>query len=145
MHLDHVVLWVHDQVRALAFYTDVLGLEPVRGDAFSGGHVGFPSVRVGPATILDLMDASTVERVRTLTGGPDDAGGSPINHVCLALDASTYARTLERLAAHGVEFRRARAGAFGARGDAVESGYLLDPFGNVIELRHYGDVPSFGD
>ena len=41
------------------------------------GKVGFPSIRLNEATILDLMNRSKVQFVRELTGGLDEGGGSP--------------------------------------------------------------------
>ena len=58
---DHLVLWVDDVERSLAFYLGELGLEPVRVDEWRRGEVFFPSVRVDPTTILDLLQG-TVER-----------------------------------------------------------------------------------
>jgi catechol 2,3-dioxygenase-like lactoylglutathione lyase family enzyme len=40
--MDHIVLNVPDIDRALAFYVDVLGLEPERLDEFRRGEVRFP-------------------------------------------------------------------------------------------------------
>ena len=58
MGLDHAVLWVENAKRALEFYVDVLGLEPVRADDFAEGRARFPSVRVNETTIFDLMEPS---------------------------------------------------------------------------------------
>jgi len=40
--MDHIVLNVPDINRSLAFYMDVLGLEPERLDEFRRGEVRFP-------------------------------------------------------------------------------------------------------
>ena len=40
--MDHIVLNVPDINRSLAFYMDVLGLEPERLDQFRRGEVPFP-------------------------------------------------------------------------------------------------------
>ena len=32
MNIDHIVLWVDNQQRSLAFFVDLLGMDPVRSD-----------------------------------------------------------------------------------------------------------------
>ena len=53
--LDHIVLKVADVEKALGFYTEVLGMQPVRVDRWRAGEIRFPSVRVSDATIIDLV------------------------------------------------------------------------------------------
>ena len=53
--MDHIVLNVPDIDRSLAFYIDVLGLEPERLEEFRQGKVPFPSVRVSAETVIDLF------------------------------------------------------------------------------------------
>jgi catechol 2,3-dioxygenase-like lactoylglutathione lyase family enzyme len=139
MNIDHVVLWVESPKRALEFYVGVLGLEPVRAQDFAEGKTSFPSVRLSEFTILDLMDRSSVSAVREFTGGGDDSGGAPINHICLAMDAPDYASLRTRLVDHGVELTSGGERAFGARGHARRSEYFHDPDGNVLEIRYYGE------
>ena len=86
MNIDHVVIWVEDQKRSLSFFTDVVGLEPVRAEKFSEGAVGFPSVRVSERAIIDLMDKSKASGVQEFTGGSNEAGGWLTNHVCFSMD-----------------------------------------------------------
>jgi catechol 2,3-dioxygenase-like lactoylglutathione lyase family enzyme len=52
--MDHIVLNVPDINRSLAFYMDVLRLEPERLDQFRRGEVRFPSVRISQDTVIDL-------------------------------------------------------------------------------------------
>ena len=52
MEVDHVVLWLEDPKKALAFYTDLLGLNSVRAPEYDSGSVGFPSVRINETTIV---------------------------------------------------------------------------------------------
>ena len=65
--MDHIVLNVPDINRSLAFYMDVLGLEPERLDQFRRGEVRFPSVRVSSDTVIDLFPMKPGE---ALGGGP---------------------------------------------------------------------------
>jgi catechol 2,3-dioxygenase-like lactoylglutathione lyase family enzyme len=53
--MDHIVLNVPDINRSLAFYMDVLGLEPERLDQVRRGEITFPSVRVSADTVIDLF------------------------------------------------------------------------------------------
>ncbi len=138
MNIDHVVLWVSNQERSLDFFVNVVGLEPVRAREFAEGSVGFPSVRLSEMSILDLMDKNKAPSVREFTGGGDETGGSPVNHVCLSMDESEYAALRIRLVEYGHEPKPGGAKSFGARGRAEESAYFQDPDGNILEMRHYG-------
>jgi glyoxylase I family protein len=138
MHLDHAVLWVESASRALDFYVNVVGLEPVRAEEFKAGKARFPSVRINEGTIFDIMERSELlSLVRNFTGSRDDVGGDPINHLCISMSASEYEAILERLLAHGVELKSGGEDVFGARGQAVRSTYFNDLDGNVLEVRFY--------
>ena len=118
--IDHVVFNVSDVERALAWWRDLLGLEPVRLDEWRRGEVPFVSVRVSADTILDLFQ---LER-----------SGENVDHVALQVDDAD----LDELAADDrFDVVRGPLEVFGARG--VGRGlYVRDPDGNVIELRTYG-------
>ncbi len=119
---DHLVLKVTDVERALAWYTQRLGLTGERVEEWRRGEVPFPSVRVDATTIIDL-----------LAGTPT---GVNVDHLCLVVAPGT---DLDALAASG-DFTLVGpgpvAGRFGARGLA-RSLYVRDPDGNVVELRTY--------
>ena len=76
--------------------------------------------------------------VRKFTGGPDDVGGTPINHLCLSMSEAEYETVLERLAARGIQLKSGGEDVFGAQGQAVRSTYFNDFDGNVLEVRFYG-------
>jgi len=116
--VDHVVLNVADAERSLAFYTGALGLTPLRVDEWRRGEVLFPSVRVTPSFILDLL-----ETPRT---------GVNADHLCLVVDPVDLAA----VAASGFTVVDGPATRFGAQGEGT-SLYVLDPDGNTVELRHY--------
>jgi glyoxylase I family protein len=137
MHLDHVVLWVESPERALDFYVDIVGLAPVRAREFEEGKAPFPSVRLNETTIIDLMDVKAVSLVREFTGSDHESGGTPINHVCLSMDAAAYTALTTRLRARRVPLAPGGEQSFGAQGLAAGSAYFSDPDGNVIEIRHY--------
>ena len=138
MEIDHVVLWVEDPKRSLDFYAGVLGLETVRAQEFEKGQARFPSVRINERTIFDIMDRNELlSLVQNFTGGGENVGGAPINHLCLSMSASEFTTLSARLAARGVNVRPGGENVFGARGQAVRSVYFNDPDGNVLEIRYY--------
>ncbi len=134
--LDHVVLWVEDQLRALEFYEKVVGLEGVRADTFRAGQTAFPSVRVSAESIIDLMPRSAAPLLDSMFGG-EGACGNRVSHLCLAMPAADYAALRARLEAAQVTLSPTTENSFGARGPAPESFFFLDPDGNVLEARHY--------
>jgi catechol 2,3-dioxygenase-like lactoylglutathione lyase family enzyme len=117
---DHLVLRCADVETTLAWYVDVLGLQPVRVDEWRRAQVPFPSVRVDDGTIIDLV------------GGSTDDGR--LDHICIVVDAVDLAV----LAASGeFDVVEGPVRRFGARGDGT-SLYVRDPDGLVVEIRYYG-------
>ena len=116
---DHLVLRCADVERTLAWYVDVLGLEPVRVEEWRRGEVPFPSARVSATTIIDLI--------------PGTPGDDRLDHVCLEVAPTD----LSALAvAHDLEVLEGPVPRFGARGTGT-SIYVRDPDGLTVELRHY--------
>ncbi|MEU7576675.1 VOC family protein [Streptomyces sp. NPDC041068] len=116
---DHLVLNVGDVERSLHFYTERLGLEPVRVAEWRAGKVPFPSVRVTPDVILDLFS-----RPR---------GESNVDHICLTVEPLDWD---EFIASEDFDVLEGPVERFGARGTAT-SVYVQDPDGNTVELRWY--------
>ncbi|MFF2657603.1 VOC family protein [Kitasatospora sp. NPDC058032] len=117
--LDHLVLNVRDIERSLAFYQGLLGLEPVRVDEWRDGKAPFPSIRITPETIIDLM-------VRP-------RGESNVDHICLTVEPLDWQAVLDAGTFTVLEGPVQR---YGARGNAT-SVYVRDPDGNTVELRWY--------
>ncbi|GJO54126.1 Glyoxalase/Bleomycin resistance protein/Dioxygenase superfamily protein [Mycobacterium marinum] len=136
MRLDHIVLWTTDPRAAVDFYTQVVGLAPVRVSEFEAGDAPFPSVRVSADSIIDLLPRDSVADTETLTGGPGSAG-HPVNHVCLAMTKAEYDALDQRLQAAGVDTSARLNRSYGARGWAPQGYYFADPDGNVVEARYY--------
>lgn len=116
--IDHIVLNVADGERAMAWYRDRLGLEPVRYDEWKAGDAPFLSLRVNDTTIVDLLETE-----RT---------GENVDHVALWVEGD-----VEAVLAHDdVEVVREFPSLFGAQeyGPAV---YIRDLDGNQIELKRY--------
>jgi len=119
--LDHIVLSVTDVERSLGFYRDVLGLPAERVEEWRAGKVGFPSLRVNEATIIDLQ-----RHART---------GENLNHFCLVAEGTIEA-IVDELKRHGLEIEGGPRNLSGARGNA-EGLYIRDPDGNMVEIRCY--------
>ncbi|MEU0059737.1 VOC family protein [Streptomyces sp. NPDC006334] len=119
---DHLVLNVADVERSLAFYTGPLGLEPVRVDEWRDGKAPFPSVRVSPTTIIDLVEAPAGQ-----------AEGSNVDHICLVVEPLDWQDVIDSGVFTVLDGPGKR---FGARGTAI-SLYVQDPDGNTVELRWY--------
>lgn len=134
--LDHVVLWTDDPVRAVEFYERVVGLAPVRLEEFRAGTAPFPSVRISPTTILDLM-ARVAAPVVDAMAGAEASAGHRVNHVCLAMSKEDVTALEGRLEAHGVPVSLPMQQSFGAQGLAPTAFYFRDPDGNVLEARYY--------
>jgi len=134
IELDHIVLNVSDIDRALKFYTEVLGLKGERVDEFRAGKVSFPSVRITDKTIIDLFP----NKDRASNSGPEKAVGN-LNHFCLVVGADSFSGIVDYLAEHHVTVREGPVSRWGAQGRAT-SVYFLDPDGNEVEIRCYGNV-----
>ena len=116
--MDHIVLNVADGQRAMEWYRDRLGLEPVRYDEWKAGDAPFLSLRVNDETIIDLLETE-----RT---------GENVNHVALWVEGDLD----ELLARDDVEVVREFDSLFGARGYGPAV-YIRDLDGNQIELKRY--------
>ena len=122
---DHLVLNVEDVERSLGFYTGLLGLEPVRVAEWRRGRAPFPSVRVTPETIIDLVARA-----------PE---GSNVDHICLTVEPLDWDQVI---ASGSFTVLEGPVERYGARGNAI-SVYVQDPDGNTVELRWYPqDVTS---
>jgi catechol 2,3-dioxygenase-like lactoylglutathione lyase family enzyme len=129
IEMDHIVLNVADVERTVAFYCDVLGLQGERLDEFRAGKVGFPSVRISPDTLIDVMKGPAENAGR--------AEGRNLNHFCLVTEPTDLAALSAGLKARGVSVVTEPVSRWGAHGQA-QSIYILDPDGNEVEIRHYG-------
>jgi len=87
---DHLVLRVDDIDSALSFYSDVLGMEPLRVDEFRRGEVPFPSVRISADSLIDLVPKARMP------------GSNNVDHYCLVVEGDLEELAAE-LEARGVE------------------------------------------
>jgi catechol 2,3-dioxygenase-like lactoylglutathione lyase family enzyme len=126
--LDHVVVRCRDQARALDFYTRVLGLaEERRLDA-----IGLIQLRAGQS-MLDLVPADP----------PPTQEGRNVDHFCLGVEVADMEALVRWLRAEGVEVLGDPMPRYGARGMGL-SVYVLDPDGNIVELKQLPAVSSPG-
>lgn len=117
--IDHLVVVTPDVERSLAFYCGTLGLEPVRVDEWRRGEVLFPSARVSPDTIVDILEGSR--------------SGENVSHFALVVEDAD----VDALASSGAfDLVGGPADLFGARGQG-RGIYVRDPDGNTVELRSY--------
>jgi catechol 2,3-dioxygenase-like lactoylglutathione lyase family enzyme len=122
--LARVILFVKDMDRLVAFYRDVIGLDPVARDE---DDENFVSLGAGRAQVsLHRIPAAIAESI-TITDPPDPRGSTPIKVSFLADDVEA-ARA--ELVAQGVAMRAiVRFGEL-----ALCDG--LDPEGNVFQLTN---------
>jgi hypothetical protein len=78
---DHLVLNVSDVEWSLRFYGGTLGLAVEQGEEWRQGKAPFPSVRVSPTTIIDL-----VRRPR---------GGGNVDHICLVTEPLDWQEVID--------------------------------------------------
>jgi catechol 2,3-dioxygenase-like lactoylglutathione lyase family enzyme len=123
--IDHVVLLVNDLDRAMRFYQQVLGCQP----GYSYPAIGMEQVWCGSALIV-LWDTTHPGAGSAV---PPVEGGRNMDHVCIALGPFDHGEFRAHLSAHGVEIVQ-EAFHGGARGQG-NSFYVLDPFGNKLELK----------
>lgn len=134
--VDHIVLWVDDPLRSVAFYQEALGAAGVRVGEYEAGHASFPSVRVSAQTVIDLMPRAISAGADAMAGVTGSAG-HPVHHLCLAMSQADYLALSARLAEREIATSARVKQNFGARGLAEEAFYFADLDGNVIEARYY--------
>ena len=123
------MLAVADVERSLAWYTDVIGLAPVRVEEWRRGESPFPSARVSATTIIDLIP-------KAQAGDTTGRAASNVDHFCLVVDPTDPTDLAAWAAATGLIVVDGPGPRFGAQGVAT-SIYVEDPDGNVVEFRHY--------
>jgi catechol 2,3-dioxygenase-like lactoylglutathione lyase family enzyme len=114
--VDHVSFAVRDLGRSLAFYRDVLGLEPI-----ARPDLGVPGawLRAGDAQVHLIEVPADFD-----AGTPPPALNPLAGHAAFAID--DYAAALATLERHGLEVL--------ALGASAGQMWVKDPDGHVIEL-----------
>ncbi len=120
--IDHIVLTVGDVAATVAFYTRVVGMEEVR---FGEGRT---ALRFGRQKI-NLHQAGREFEPKAAAPTPGSAD------LCL-ISATPLEAVLSRLEARGVAVELGPVKRTGATGP-IESLYLRDPDGNLVEISTY--------
>jgi catechol 2,3-dioxygenase-like lactoylglutathione lyase family enzyme len=134
LRIDHLVLTCRDLKATIRFYTEVLGMREV---TFGGGRkalaFGRQKINLHPAG--KLAGVPSGEAVAAVAARPTSGSAD----LCLVVAEPPQA-IVAHLAACGVPVEQgpiARTGALGP----IESIYVRDPDGNLIELARYaGDT-----
>jgi catechol 2,3-dioxygenase-like lactoylglutathione lyase family enzyme len=123
--IDHLVLTVDDVARTVEFYVNVLGMTET---TFGQGRTAltFGSSKIN----LHQRGREFEPKAARPTPGSAD--------VCLIADVSLDV-VMEELAAQGVVSEEGPVRRTGARGP-IDSIYIRDPDGNLIELSNYVEV-----
>ena len=141
MHLDHVVIFVADADRSLAFYREGLGLQTIVDREFEGPRPamfgGVTSQRLR-AMILGDPDHRDRGQVELLTLAEPVAGGPGAMPIATGTVMLSFMVDLDvvlprLVAAGGTDVRRATLKI------GVDVATLRDPDGTLVELL---DVPS---
>jgi catechol-2,3-dioxygenase len=118
--LDHVSLNVSDRARSIAWYRDVLALEPKNE----------PRRDDWPVFMGEMGSCIALFQASTKAAGPRPPESAGLRHVAFMVGKTDLDRARTHLTENGVEFR------FEDHGNA-HSVYFKDPDGNVIELTTY--------
>ncbi len=123
--LAEIVIWAHDMDKALRFYSDVLGLEPmfppdVRGAVFL--KAGEPAVSCPQQIVLVPLPAGA-------PAFPGDRTQRVMHHLGVEVAAENFDSERERLEGLGYEVRLGEHPFLPLKGM-----YIDDPDGNEVEL-----------
>lgn len=120
--LDHLVLTVADIEKSIAFYTQVLGMQEI---TFGEGR---------KALLFGRQKINLHQRGAEVLPNAQNAGCGTAD-LCLLTDTPPE-QVLAELEAHGIEVLSGIVPRTGAVG-AIESVYLRDPDGNLLEISRY--------
>lgn len=123
-HIEHVVLLVRGIDRAIAFYERVLGCDVEARLP----HLAMAELCAGSSHIT-LVDVSAAEGA---WAAPPVPGGRNVDHIALAVDASSESELRAHLAGHDVAVVEERVEE--RNGARALSLYVRDPDGTTIEL-----------
>ena len=126
--LDHIVLRTSHMEDMRHFYGTVLGC-PVEREL--SPEFGLVQLRAGTA-LIDLVAVDS--ELGRVGGGPPTESENNMDHFCLQINALPEEEISHYLASHGIKAGRFER-RYGAQGYG-NSVYLIDPDGNIVELRN---------
>lgn len=128
------ILYTDNLPAAVAFYTEVLGLAPMKTDADR-----FQAFDAGEGRVLLLFRRGGTLTPQTVPGGviPPHDGSGP-HHIAFGIAAADYDRWCARLQAQGVALESETVWERGGR-----SVYFRDPDQHLVELVTPGIWPNY--
>ncbi len=128
------ILYTADLPRAVAFYRDVLGLEPMTGDP-----ARFQSFKVSDRQVLLVFRQGSTLAPTSVPGGviPPHDGAGP-HHIGFAIAGDNYERWRQALTARGLAIESETRWPRGGR-----SLYVRDPDNHLVELITPGIWPNY--
>jgi catechol 2,3-dioxygenase-like lactoylglutathione lyase family enzyme len=135
LRIDHLVLTCRDVAATIRFYTEVLGMKEVTfGEARKALAFGRQKINLHPTGQVARVGAGNVAAIAAHpTAGSAD--------LCLIV-AENAAAIVAHLAACGVPVEEGPVVRTGALGP-IESVYVRDPDGNLVELARYMDESTY--
>lgn len=127
------ILYTDDLPRAVGFYRDVLGLEPMTGDA-----ARFQTFRVGAQVLLLFKRGATLTPTAVPGGIIPPHDGTGPHHIGFAIEAASYEAWRARLRAAGIVIESETRWERGGR-----SLYFRDPDGHAVEFVTPGIWPNY--
>ncbi|MGH2704276.1 MAG: VOC family protein [Actinomycetota bacterium] len=124
--LAEIVLWTHDMERALHFYRDLFGLEPM--EAPEGVMPRFLRAAQGPGGVPQMI--VLVPHPEAGSAFPREKPTRVLHHLAFNVGAARYEELRERLASEGLEVR----GGIHPVLRGVRTFYVDDPEGNEVEV-----------
>ena len=122
--IDHIVITAFDIDRSIAFYSKVMGMQPV---TFAGGRRGLSFGRQK----INLHQAGREFEPKALKPMPGSMD------LCFITE-TPLAEVISHLESHGVVIAQGPVEKTGALGPMM-SVYFRDPDGNLIEVSNYGE------
>jgi len=122
--IDHIVITAFDIDRTIAFYSKVMGMEPI---TFAGGRRGLSFGRQK----INLHQAGREFEPKALKPMPG------CMDLCFITE-TPLAEVMAHLQSHGVVIAQGPVEKTGALGPMM-SVYFRDPDGNLIEVSNYGE------
>jgi catechol 2,3-dioxygenase-like lactoylglutathione lyase family enzyme len=135
--LGEVVIRTPNMQKMVAFYRDVIDLEPFK----DLGNMQFLKVSEGfrgQAQAIGLFELDEVSDVDDTAFDGHDVRKTPFHHFAFIIDGKDYDNEFERIAALGYQLRTMEHSLTQSR-----SFYLYDPDGNTVEFVCYDpSVPA---